>query len=40
MSNIQLSESFFDDNPLEEISPAMLTHFRMMTVMISELNNE
>lgn len=36
----QLPKNFFKDNPLVELSTAMLTHFRMITLTIPELNNQ
>ncbi|MFA9465012.1 MAG: hypothetical protein ACERKN_12080 [Velocimicrobium sp.] len=40
MQNNNLPKNFFKDNPLDELSTAMLTHFRMITLTISELNNQ
>lgn len=40
MNNIQLPKHFFEDNPLIEFSTALLTHFRMITITMSELNEQ
>lgn len=40
MQNNKLPKHFFEDNPLDEFSTAMLTHFRMITLTIPELNNQ
>lgn len=40
MDNMQLTGQFFEENPLSEISTALLTHFRMMTVTMSDLEEE
>lgn len=40
MDNMQLTGRFFEENPLSEISTALLTHFRMMTVTMSDLEEE
>ena len=40
MNNISLPKHFFEDNPLNEISAALLTHFRMITLTMSELNEQ
>lgn len=40
MHNIQLPKHFFEDNPLSGFSTAALTHFRMTTITISELNEQ
>lgn len=40
MSNIRLPKHFLDDNPLNDISAASLTHFKMLTVTMSELNEQ
>lgn len=40
MSDIQLPKHFLEDNPLADISAALLTHFRMLTITMSELNKE
>ena len=40
MSDIQLPKHFLEDNPLKELSTALLTHFRMITITISELNEQ
>ena len=37
MNNIQLPKHFFEDNPLNEFSTAMLTHFRAITLIMPEL---
>lgn len=39
MQNNKLPRNFFKDNPLDEVSAAVLTHFRMITLTIPELNN-
>lgn len=40
MGNMRLTGQFFEENPLSEISTALLTHFRMMTVTMSDLEEE
>lgn len=40
MNNIRLPKHFFEDNPLNEISAALFTHFRMLTITMSELNEK
>ena len=40
MKNMQLPRNFFEDNPLSEISSALLTHFRMLTITMSEFNEQ
>ena len=40
MNNISFLKHFFEDNPLNEISAALLTHFRMITLTMSELNEQ
>lgn len=40
MQNNKLPKNFLKDNPLDELSTAMLTHFRMITITIPELNNQ
>lgn len=40
MQNNKLYKNFLKDNPLDELSTAMLTHFRMITITIAELNNK
>jgi hypothetical protein len=40
MQNNKLPKNFLKDNPLDELSTAMLTHFRMITLTIPELNNQ
>lgn len=40
MDNMQLTGHFFEENPLSELSAALLTHFRMMTVTLSDLDEE
>ena len=40
MVDTQLPKHFFEDNPLKEFSAALMTHFRMITVTISELNEQ
>lgn len=40
MQNNKLPKNFLKDNPLDELSTAMLTHFRMITIAIPELNNQ
>lgn len=40
MQNNTLPKNFLKDNPLDELSTAMLTHFRMITITIPELNNQ
>lgn len=40
MDNMQLTGQFFEENPLSEISTALLTHFRIMTVTMSDLEEE
>ena len=40
MNNTQLPKHFFENNPLIELSAALLTHFRMMTITMSELNEQ
>lgn len=40
MNNISLPKYFFEDNPLNELSAAFLTHFRMITITMSELNEQ
>ena len=39
MNNIQLPRHFLEDNPLLEISAAILTHFRMTTITAHDINN-
>lgn len=40
MNNFLLSEHFFEDNPLKEFSTALLTHFRMITITMSDLDEQ
>lgn len=40
MSSIKLPKHFFEDNPLNELSTALLTHFRMITITMSDLNEQ
>lgn len=40
MNNIQLPKHFFEDNPLNEFSTALLTHFRMITITMPKLNEQ
>ena len=40
MSNIKLPKHFLEDNSLNDISTALLTHFRMLTITMSELNEQ
>lgn len=40
MQNNKLPKNFFKDNLLDELSTAMLTHFRMITLTNPELNNQ
>lgn len=40
MQNNKLPKHFFEENPLNEFSTAMLTHFRMITLTMPELNNQ
>lgn len=40
MSNISLPKHFLEENPLSEFSTALLTHFRMLTITMSELNEQ
>lgn len=40
MKNTQLPKYFFEDNPLMDLSAALLTHFRIITLMMQELNEQ
>lgn len=40
MGEIQLPEHFFEEHPLNDISTALMTHFRMLTITMSELNEQ
>lgn len=40
MKNTQLPKYFFEDNPLMELSAALLTHFRIITLMMQEFNEQ
>lgn len=37
MDRRKISEDFFDEHPLEQLSTAQLTYFRMITIMMSDL---
>lgn len=40
MGEIQLPKHFFEEHPLNDISTALMTHFRMLTITMSELNEQ
>lgn len=40
MSIIRLPKHFFEENPLSDISTALLTHFRMLTITMPVLNEQ
>lgn len=40
LNETQIPEQFFEDNPLMRFSTALLTHFRMVTITMSELNEQ
>ncbi len=40
MSNIRLPKHFFEDNPLNDISTALLTHIKMLTITMSEVDEQ
>lgn len=40
MNNTLIPKHFFEDNPLNEFSTALLTHFRMITVTMPEINEQ
>ena len=40
MNNMQLPERFFEEYPLKEVSAASLTHFRMITVTMSDFEEQ
>ncbi|MDE7250384.1 MAG: hypothetical protein K2N82_10995 [Lachnospiraceae bacterium] len=40
MSDIRLPKHFFEENPLSDISTALLTHFRMLTITMPVLNEQ
>lgn len=40
LNETRLPEQFFEDNPLMRLSAALLTHFRMVTITMSELNEQ
>lgn len=40
MGEIQLPKHFFEEHPLNDVSTALMTHFRMLTITMSELNEQ
>lgn len=40
MNNMQLSKHFFEDNPLDEESTAMITYLRMLTIMVPNFDEQ
>lgn len=40
MNNISLLKQFFEENPLEDFSAALLTHFQMTAITMSSLNEQ
>ena len=40
MQNNKLPKHFFEENPLDKFSIAILTHFRMITLTMPDLNNQ